>query len=307
MMRARTIAVMLAIALVATATTARADDDEDARAAMRRGVAAFGRGEAETALEEYETAKRLVPHANAPYLYAAEALVALARYKEAVDNLERYLAKSPDVSDADDVRSRIARIKAEHYLGRVKIISNVEDATVELDGDPRGTARDLEMKPGKHRVELRAPRRVPVSQEIEVIGDRDATLVYSLAEEPRIEPPPPPQPPPVPAASPWRMAGYVATGVGATTLLVTFIVDAAALGPKIADYRDAAGRGDPSARSLHDDAVGLRNGAIAGYAIGGVLTAAGLGVVLFGPRTTTVAIAPWASPTAAGLGFHSAL
>jgi tetratricopeptide (TPR) repeat protein len=305
MKRVRAIAVVLSMLFVAT--TARADDDEDARAAMRRGVAAFGRGEAEKALEEYETAKKLVPLANAPYLYAAEALVALARYKEAVQNLEAYLAKSPNVSDAEDVRTRIARIKAEHYLGRVKIVSNVAEATVELDNSPKGDVRDLELEPGKHRVELRAPGRVAAAQDIQVVGDRDATLVFTLAEEQKVEPPPRP-PPPEPTTSPWRTAGFVATGVGAATLLVTFIVDAAALGPKISDYRAAADRGDPQARSLHDDAVGLRNGAIAGYVVGGVVTAAGLGIVLFGPRTTTnVAITPWATPYAGGLGIRSSL
>jgi tetratricopeptide (TPR) repeat protein len=299
-----TIAAVLTVLLIAG--SARADDDEDARAAMRRGVAAFGRGEAEKALEEYETAKRLVPHANAPYLYAAEALVALARYREAVDNLERYLAKSPDVSDADDVRRRIARIKAEHYPGRVQIVSNMPDATVELDGELRGKVREVELSPGRHHFELRAPSRAIVSQEVDVVGDRDATLVFSFVEEPRTEAPSAPPPSPA-AASPWRTVGWVGAGVGATTLLVTLLVDVAALGPKVSEYRAAADRGDPGARGLREDAVGLRTGTIVGYVTGGIVTGAGLGIVLFGPRSPTVAVAPWASQTAAGISLGSAL
>jgi tetratricopeptide (TPR) repeat protein len=305
------LALLMAMSLVTS--TAYADpttDDEGARAAMRRGVAAFGRGDAEQALAEYEAAKRLVPHANAPYLYAAEALVVLERYPEAVENLERYLAKNPGVSDGDDVRGRIARIKAQHFPGRLRIVANSADAVVLVDGEPRGSVRQLELKPGKHRVELRATAHEPLTQEIDVVGDREATLVFTFADERTGESPVmvPPQPTfPHTVASPWRTVGWVVTGAGATALVVSFIVDAAALGPKIADYRAAADRRDPAARTLHDDVGSLRGDIIAGYVTGGILTAAGLGIVLFGPRTTTVAVTPWATPTAAGLGFRAAL
>lgn len=311
--RAAFASAMMFVFAMASGRAAFADDDEEARAAMRRGVAAFGRGEAEKALQEYELAKKLVPQANAPYLYAAEALVALARYEEAVANLDRYLAKNPGVSDAEDVRGRIAKIKAEHYPGHIKITVNVEDATVFLDGESKGSVRAIDAKPGAHRIEARAPGREPVTQELDVVGAQDTTVVLTLGEA-RIESPPPPPPVVVnDAGVPWKTIGWVTTGVGATTFLVAFIVDAAALGPKITDYRDAASRGDPSARALHDDAVGLRSLSVAGYIAGGVLTAAGVGMVLFAPKSATqtaptaASLSPWFTVGGGGLGFRAPL
>lgn len=311
MRRGLTVAALLVLVSTVTTSVARADDadsEQEARSAMRRGVAAFGRGDAEKALEEYESAKRLVPNANAPYLYAAEALMALARWEEAVRNLEGYLAKSPAVSDRDDVRTRIARIRAEHYPGRVTIAADVAEATVTFDGESRGTARTLEARPGRHRVELRAPAHETVVQEVDVVGDREVALTFALPEERRTEAPP--TAPSSSAASPWRTAGWITAGAGATVLLVTTVVDAAVLGPKIDDYRAAADRGDPSARELHDDATGLRSLAIAGYVTGAVVTAAGLGLALFAPRSSQAPAArltPWVTPTTAGLGFGGAL
>lgn len=310
----RVVLASIAFALTLSASgIARADEEEEARNAMRRGVAAFGRGEADKALEEYELAKKLVPQANAPYLYAAEALVALARYEEAVANLDRYLAKNPSVSDAEDVRGRIAKIKAEHYPGRVKVATNVDDAVVYLDGEAKGAARVLDAKPGAHRIEARAPGRDPVTQEINVVGAQDTTVVLTLAES-RVDPPPPLPTPLVvnDPGVPWKTIGWVTTGVGATTFLVALIVDGAALGPKIDDYRDAASRADPSARTLHDDAVGLRTLSVAGYVAGAVLTTAGLGMVLFSPKASrsspsAASLSPWVGPSGAGVGLSGRL
>lgn len=326
MRRARHLAAGAALAaLVLAAGGARAGEAEEeaARAAMRRGVAEFGRGEADKALAEYEAAIRLAPTANAPHLYAAEALLALGRFKEAVAHLEQYIAKKPDVSDAGDVRERIARIKAEHYPGRVRVTSNVEDAELFVDGEARGSARALELPPGKHRIELRAPHREAASQEIVVVGDRDASIFVTLAEE---RPSAPPAAVGSPAAvalperdarvapSPWPTVGWVTTGVGAATLATFFVVDVAALGPAVSDYHAAADRADPAARALRDEATGLRTLTAVGYVTGGVLTAAGVGLLLFAPRSTaapatsaTMRLAPWVTPGSAGLGVGGTL
>jgi len=338
MRRARRLAAVAALAVAAivlAAGDARAGDAEEeaARAAMRRGVAEFGRGEADKALAEYEAAIRLAPSANAPHLYAAEALLALGRFKEAVDHLEQYITKKPDVSDAGEVRERIARIKAEHYPGRVRVTSNVDDAELFVDGEARGSARTLELAPGKHRIELRAPRREAASQEIVVVGDRDASVFLALAEERPSAPPAAalgPAAPVVPperdaraASTPWPTVGWVTAGVGAATLATFFVVDVAALGPAVSDYHAAADRADPDARALRDDATSLRTLTVVGYVTGGVLAAAGVGVLLFAPRSTsaspaattaattttasTMRLAPWVTPVAAGVGVGGTL
>ncbi len=295
----------LSLACVLLAAYARADgaDEDEARAAMQRGVAAFGRGDALSALAEYETAQRRAPDANAPYLYAAEALSVLGRYEDVVVNLERYLAKNPEVSDADAVRRRIARVKAEHYSGRVHITSNDAGASVVLDGEGRGAVRSLEMKPGKHRVELRSSDGA-VAHEVDVIGDQDTTLMFTLPEKSE-RPPLEPTPRSKRAASPLRTVAWVATGTGAATLLATFVVDVAALGPKLRDYRAAADRADPAARDLRGEALQLKTLSIIGYIAGGAITSAGVALLVFGPPRRSVAIAPWAAPTSGGLDIRS--
>src|SRR5688572_17764802 len=107
------LALALGTMLVLQASAGRADDTEDeARTAMRRGLQAYAEGDAEAALAEYETAKRLAPAANAPYFHAGEALAKLGRWREAVESFEAYIAKDPTVSDSAAVKDRIASIRA---------------------------------------------------------------------------------------------------------------------------------------------------------------------------------------------------
>jgi len=288
---------LLAATLVFSFTSiAQADDDEEARAAMRRGIAAFGRGDTEAALVEYESAKKLAPAANAPFLYAAEALVKLGRWKEAAENFETYLTKNPNVSDAEHVRVRIAKIRAEHFPGRVKLVANAESVTIWIDGKERGaleTPRSapppssigtFELEPGPHKIEARSPARVSATQEVNVVGDTEVSLSFALADAPA------PLPPPVepkPASSTWRTVGIIGAGTGAAVLVASIIVDAAALGPKIEDYRSAADRGDVSARELRDDVDRLQSVVLVGYVAGGLLTAGGVALSFLAPSSSS--------------------
>lgn len=298
-------AALAALALVvARPSPARADDEDDARAAMRRGVAAFGRGDAEAALAEYETAKRLAPQANAPYRYAAEACLVLGRFRDAVANLEAYLAKTPSVSDAVQVREKIGRIKAEHYLARLRVDAAAPGATVKVDDEAKGPPGRLEIAPGRHHVEVSAPGFAPSAEDVTLVGEQETVASFKLEPEQPAPPPSVPSPSTSPSPSPWRTVGWIATGVGAATLVTTFIVDVAVLGPKVSDYQSAADRGDESARGLRDDAEGLRTGVFVGYVAGGLLAAGGAALILFAPPTTRSArlrILPTVAPSRAGV------
>jgi tetratricopeptide (TPR) repeat protein len=308
-LRCAAIAAAVFATLSVAPSSARADDEDEARAAMHRGVAAFGRGEADVALREYELAKRLAPAANAPYRYAAEALLALGRHRDAVENLETYLAKNPSVSDASEVRARIATIRAEHFPARVRITVDAPDAVVDIDEQRRGPPATFELAPGKHRVAVSAPGRATTSQDVTLVGDAETAMVISLP----IEAPRPDPVGPGPAIGPggedrgdggipWKTVGWVTLGVSAATLLTTTIVDAAVLGPKITDYEAASNRGDPSARELRSDAEGLKTGVLVSYVVGGILAASGASLVLFAPRDTrAAAVRPWVSPVGAGV------
>ena len=97
----------LAFALLLVAHPIAAADENSARDAVRRGMAAFARGDAQAALLEYEAAKQLAPDANAPYLFAAEALAALGRWPDVVANLEEYLRKNPNEIGRASCRERV--------------------------------------------------------------------------------------------------------------------------------------------------------------------------------------------------------
>jgi tetratricopeptide (TPR) repeat protein len=267
-------------------------------AAMRRGVAAFGRGDAEEALREYEAAKLAAPLANAPYRYAAEALVALGRYREAVENLEAYLAKKSDVSDASDVALEIARIRAERFPARARIASNVAGAEVVVDGESRGVVSTLETTPGKHVVELRASGHEPASRVVTLVSDQETSLSFALPVIGASNGEPPPV---VERPGAWPTVGWVIAGVGAATLVTSAVIDAGVLGPKVSDYRSAADRGDPAARSLRDDARTLQTVTLVGYVASGVLIAGGIALVILAPRGSRVTVAPTVSASATGI------
>jgi tetratricopeptide (TPR) repeat protein len=264
-------------------------DESDARAAMRRGLDAFERGDAEAALAEYTAAKRLAPAANAPYFYAAQALVRLERWREAVQEYETYLSKYPTVSDASEVRKRIAQIRSEHFPGRVRIVPSVAGGTVTVDGADRGAPGTFELPPGPHRIEVRAPAHEAVAQTVVVVADTEIAAPFNLPRAQAADGAPardkPAEEPADNAQGPLRTAGWITAGVGAATFLTTLVLDAAVLGPKIEDYGAAAdaGRVD-EARALHDDASGLRTGLFVGYSVGAVLAVGGVLVGLLAPR-----------------------
>jgi tetratricopeptide (TPR) repeat protein len=285
---------------------------------MRRGVAAFGQGDAARALEANEEAKRLVPQANLPYLYAAEALVKLERYPEAIASFEEYIAKKPDVSDAAEVRERIAKLRREHLPGRVRVQSNVTGARVTIDGAPPPAVADptapFALAPGKHVIEWTSDGYDPATQEIVVVGDTEMSVMGSLA---RSAPPPPPpvdSPPPLPPASPeqptaetspLRLPGFIAAGAGIATLGTALVIDVTALAHKSDQFNAAKNAGDPSAVGLKSDYQSLRNGVIATYVVGGVLAAGGATMIVLSMRgdskggkqaKATIAIEPRVAP-----------
>lgn len=272
--------------------------EDEARAAMREGLAAFDRGDFEAALERYETAKRLVPNANAPYFFAAKALEKLGRFREAITNLELYLAKDPTVSDAAQVKDHIASLRAEHLPGRLSVHTNVaaDDVLVLVDGKGVGRGEAvIEVTPGPHRVEARAPRRSAVSKDISIASDEEASLTLAFADA---SPPPPPPivtppdttpPPPSAEPFPWRTVGWITGGVGVATVATSFVVDVALLGPKVDDFKRAYENLDERAGTLRTEVDHLQTGVAIGYVVGGVLIASGITLVLLAPNRAKAA------------------
>lgn len=278
-------------------STGTKSPEDEARAAMREGLAAFDRGDFEAALERYETAKRLVPNANAPYFFAAKALEKLGRFREAITNLELYLAKDPTVSDAAQVKEHIASLRAEHLPGRLRVHTNAaaDDVLVLVDGKEVGRGEAvIEVTPGPHRVEARAPHRGAVSKDIAIASDEEASLTLAFTDDTPAPPPivtPPDTTPPPPSSEPfpWRTVGWITGGVGVATLATSFVVDVALLGPKVDDFKRAYENLDDRASTLRTEVDHLQTGVAIGYVVGGVLIASGITLVLLAPHRAKAA------------------
>jgi tetratricopeptide (TPR) repeat protein len=288
--RASAIAIFFAPVLVSffVSGAARADADEDAaRTAMRRGTAAMEAGDASRALSEFLLAKQLAPAANAPLFFAGEALEQLWRWREAVESFESYLAKDPRVSDADAVRARVAKIRAEHYPAHLHVVVDAPGAEVSVDHGPTAPPGTLELTPGRHRIEARAAGFEPSGTDVDAVGDTSASVTLVLSKTPPPAPVVPPlvtPPPASPAGVSWRTVGWIGAGVGAAGFLTTWILDAAVLGPKQKDYNDAASAGDVRrATTALRDANALRTGLLVGYVASGAVAATGAAVGLFAP------------------------
>ncbi len=280
------LAASLAVASARPAV-ARADEPADAasreteaRQAMQRGINLYGRGDAQGALAEYERAKALVPDANLPYRYAAEALLTLGRTEEAIANLEGYLKQNPNVSDAEAVRSKIAALREKLAPGHVRVRSNAAGAKVRVDGGPaQDLPANLELAPGPHMLSAEHPAFRPSERMVMVVGGKSTDVVVTLEASPS-------PPPPARETSPWPTVGLVAAAAGGAALGTALVLDLTVLRARFDDVEHAAARNDAGLVAYQDDARTTRTAVQVTYVVGIGLLAAGLGLFFFAPKTT---------------------
>lgn len=278
------------------AAAADAAEEAEAREAMQRGIALFGKGDAEGAIREYERAMRLVPTANVPYRYAAEAKASLGRLHEAIADLEAYLAKNPQVSDGASVRARIAELEARATRGELALEATVDGATVQIDDAPAvALPVDVSLAAGEHVVVVEKDGYLTVRQSVTVVSGKRDRLVVAIS--PRPAPTPLPAPRTGAAPSPWPTVGLVGVAVGGAALAVGGILDVTALGARFDAVDRAASAGDPRLPEIQDDARALRTVVQITYGAGLAVAIAGAALYLVtrGPRSAAQASAtPWA-------------
>jgi tetratricopeptide (TPR) repeat protein len=285
--------------------------EREAQLSMQRGIALFGRGDAEGALREYESAKILAPAANIPYLYAAEAQTKLGHPALAIENLETYLAKNPQVSDADEARARIKALRAE-LPGSLRVVifppsakvDAVVDRSVRLENE-----RLLMLKPGVHSLSVRAAGFERYEQDVTIEASKAHELVISLTtliqdSAPRLVPETPARVSKPSSSSGWLWTGGTLLGAGAVGFAGSILVDAEALRKSFDRLDDATNRGDPQLASFQSDTRSLRTGLQVAYVASAVIALSGLAVILLRPSSTSPprAKAAWGS-AASGFPF----
>lgn len=282
--------------------------EDEAREAVKRGFAAFARGDAEAALVEYQRAEQLVPEANLPYRYAAEALVKLGRTEEAIASLEKYLALKPDVSDATTTRALIDTLRASLPSKlTLECSSGVSEITVRVDGaaaSKYACPAELQLPGGEHNLNVHAEGKRDALLKITASPGADVHLAVAFED-------PLPVAAPAPAPSdggaknghdapsrPLRTLGFVSLGVGAAALATAMVVDFGFLGPAIDDFHAAVDRGDKAASDSRASVQTFRVVSIVGYAAAAALAATG-GVLLL--------VSPSSAPSSASASKASAI
>ncbi len=187
-MRMRPGIIILPALVLALATAwpakARGDDDKHrAGALFREGNQHREAGRHREALSSYEAAYKLLPSFKIDYNLALT-LEKLGQLAASARRYARFLRKGKDRSPEETVniaRRKLAELAA--GLGQVVVQSPVPGAIVAVDGQEHGRTPlqdPLYLTPGKHRVRVSAPGRVPHAQEVTLrAGQRlvmDATL-----------------------------------------------------------------------------------------------------------------------------------
>jgi tetratricopeptide (TPR) repeat protein len=259
---------------------------------MKRGLAAYGRHEPEAALTEFKKAERLVPDANVPHRYAAEALVDLERYEDAIDEYETYLRIKPDVSDAPHVRQRMEEART-RIDATIDLSSSPPGASVFLDGNSTksgDTPLTLKVHRGSHSIALRLSGRHDVVLSPVVKGGQSVALVANFTD---------PSSSGAAGRDTGRPAetsrtgtiGWVALGVGGAVLGTALVLDLFVLPSKFDTFDDKRNRDDPSAGDALSSIRHLQTFTIVGYVAGGVIAATGLVLVLWPKKTSAVKVA----------------
>lgn len=254
------------------------------------GEAAARRGDWGTAARYFRASVSLGEH-NLGWLSLGEALGRLARCPEAATALDA-VSTSPEVPEAPARFANAMAAAQRQALGRTCPGKLVVTCSAPLNqfrlpgGRDFPCGQEIELTAGRYR--LRAgPADMSISLDAWVVGVETTRVHLSL-------PPPVPAtailgPPPQPDAKTplgaWDSVGWTMTGLGAAGLLVGGGLNIATLDAWIdaeeasADYTDGAVSLEvaTSRRSRH---TRLRDWTVGGYVAGGVLTAAGLVILL---------------------------
>lgn len=302
------------VATLALATPARAQSPDEIKIARQmagEGFTAYKAGEFDKALDLFGQAKALYPSAQILRM-AGYSELALERWEKAAASLEAALVSTVSpLAEADkkDVEEQLA--KALNHLGTVAVSSRVPDTSLKVDDGPQRPLpldKPLRLLEGKHRFTVSAPDHVDATDELNVEGGKLVELPLDPSEKAKPPPPPPVAvaPPPPPQRKAWiphqKTVGFALAGAGVATGVVTLVlaIESLHLQGIVKDnvalhqsfYGVGCAKGDFRLCSYDimvtnaeaDRADALRSASI-GLGIGaGVLTAAGVVLVLAAPK-----------------------
>ncbi|MFO0684362.1 MAG: tetratricopeptide repeat protein [Sandaracinus sp.] len=174
--------------LHARAQEPTSDAVTEARTRQAAGEAAFGAGNYESALVEFERVYELLEGRPMRYyvLYnIGQCAERMFRYDRAIAYYERYLEEGgPEAEDRATVEATIRAL--ETMLGTISLTANVASGEVWIDQQDIGpfdaTHHEFRVPSGRHTIELRADGYVPAQADVQVLARASATASLELHE-----------------------------------------------------------------------------------------------------------------------------
>jgi hypothetical protein len=272
-----------------------------ARALGTSGLEAYEGGRFQEASDKLEKAYAI---ARVPTLalWSARALAKLGRLLEAAARLEE--AANIELAEGEQELQRRAKVEAREELETLQsripqLVVEVEGAppdqvNVTLDGEPElqvVVGQKLQIDPGRHRVQA-TYGEATLQQEIQLAEGDARTLVLPFsgsadaaagAAEGGAESSSLMDQDSGRSASPLKALGWVSLGLGGVGLVVGGVAGVISLGKK-SDIEDSprcnGNRCAPSERDLVDSYDSARSVSTIGFIAGGVLTAAGITLLI---------------------------
>lgn len=188
---------------------ARGAAKEEAARAFERGQKLYFEGRYGEAAAAFTEAQRLAPHPSALF-NIGRCHENLGNVGQAIENYETALRLTTSETEQQDLRKRIARLRAVPV--KVFISSQPSGARVTIDGrreaEPQPTPLVVKLKPGEHVLMLRRPGYQLATRRVEVEVEKEQPVEVALEPLPPPCPPPRPPCPPPPVCPDCRLAEF---------------------------------------------------------------------------------------------------
>jgi hypothetical protein len=164
---------------------AQEDDTTRARTEFQHGVELFQNSDYQRALDAFQEAYRLAPHASVR-LNIANCYEQLGRPVEALFHFEHYLAEAdhPAAAQRREIEASIRRLRGQ--IGTITFQITPDGATVTIDAtDQRRSpvTEPVRVTAGRHTIEVRLEGYRTETQTVEVAGGADARVSLRLARQ----------------------------------------------------------------------------------------------------------------------------
>jgi len=174
---------VLTVQLAGVSPGAAQDDTARAREEFNQGVAFFQSADYQRALDAFQEAYRLAPHASVR-LNIANCYQQLDRPVEALFHFEHYLAEAdhPTAAQRREIETTIRELRSR--IGTLTFQVSPDGATITIDGTDQRRApvsEPVRVVQGRHQIEIRLDGYRTETQTVEVAGGGDARVAIRLS------------------------------------------------------------------------------------------------------------------------------